>query len=96
MLVEADRGNSFPLASSCFRIGHGMKFWPIRHEGDVHWGLWEWISSMEKERQRKKHAFLPQNIVSHVKPGAGIAIVGGCTVYKRTSPHPEEGGSSER
>lgn len=56
MLVEADWGNSFPLASSCFRKGDGIKFWPLRHEGDVCWGLWERIYSKEKEPQGKKHS----------------------------------------
>lgn len=46
--------------------------------------------------EKETLTFLPQNIVSHVKPGAGIAIVGGCTVYERISPHPEEDGSAER
>lgn len=44
--------NSFPLASDWIRKGHGMKFWPMTHEGDVCWGLWEKISSVENRGLR--------------------------------------------
>lgn len=51
-----------------------MKFWSMRHEADVCWGLWERISSMEKVSGEEAFTLLPHNAVLCVMPGVTTAI----------------------